>query len=222
MAERRDYLAVCNDHGVPLTEFQATFCVRCVQPECSRSRAGGLFETRVATWEERLFENPARMSKDDPLYSLISAKRFIEINTGRIPEVDGKSEWMDPRAFQDESEAPVKPRTVRGPRAPTPPSNEPTAESVAESMAESVGASPEAQVARTPEARSPVPAPSGSPPVSRAPLNTPFSQGLVLDSGSAAPPKPVDRWIAPPVPSSTPLEVGPPIVKVGARIKFTA
>lgn len=115
MPERRDFLAVCNDQGVPLEDFQATFCVRCVQPQCSRSRAGGLFETRVATWEERLFRAPPRMPKDDPLYGRIAAQRFIEIERGTVPEVKGPSEWLDPRAVAEEPVPAVGPRPVKGP-----------------------------------------------------------------------------------------------------------
>ena len=118
MRERRDFLPVCNDQGTPLVDFQAMFCVRCVQPECSRSRAGGLFEERVSTWQERLFRNPPRMSKDDPLYAAISAKRFLEIGTGRVPEVGGNSEWVDPRALEQPAPEAARPRAAKQPKAP--------------------------------------------------------------------------------------------------------
>src|SRR5690606_19815310 len=115
--ERRDYLPVCNDKGVPLPEFQATFCVRCVQPECSRSRAGGLFESRVASWEDRLFKNPPRMSKSDPLHAAIAAKRFIEIDVGRVPEVGGRSDWIDPRSLEEPKTPTRRPRKAKAPKA---------------------------------------------------------------------------------------------------------
>lgn len=123
MPDRRDYLPVCNDQGVPLPEFEALFCVRCVQPECSRSKAGGLFEARVSTWKDRLFDNPLRMPKDDPLYAAISAKRFIEIDTGRIPEIGGRSEWVDPRGLEQPAPQVSKPRAAR--KAPAQPPNVP-------------------------------------------------------------------------------------------------
>src|SRR5262245_35854302 len=119
MPERRDYLSVCNDQGVPLPDFQATFCVRCVRRECTRSRGDGLFETRVATWEERLFTNPARMEKGDPLYSALAAKRFVEVPVGRIPEINGRSEWLDPRAL-DEPAPVARPRPARAARVVDP------------------------------------------------------------------------------------------------------
>ena len=109
MPERRDYLAVCNDQGVALNEFQQTVCVRCVQPECSRSRAGGLFETRVSTWQERLFENPARMTGDDPRYASIAAKHFMEVDVVRS---SARGEWLDTQAVM-EPVAAAKPRRAR-------------------------------------------------------------------------------------------------------------
>jgi hypothetical protein len=192
MPDRRDYLAVCNDQGIPLKDFQTTFCVRCVQPECSRSRAGGLFETRVQTWEERMFANPPTMPKDDPLYGILAAKRFIEIDTGKIPNVRGPSEWMDPRALTEEPESTtVKPRPAT--RAPRP--------------------------APTPESS---PQPGGRPGPLQAPLNTAFAQGTMLEGApAAAAPKP-DRWASTPVPAPAASETsGVPVVKVGAKIKFT-
>src|ERR1051325_467081 len=120
MSDRRDFLSVCNDQGVPLPDFQAWFCVRCVQPECSRSRAGGLFETRVATWEDRLFKNPPRMPKDDPLYSTIAARRFIDIDPTRIPEVNGRLDWVDPRGLEEPKEPSPKPRAARKPKPSEP------------------------------------------------------------------------------------------------------
>jgi hypothetical protein len=111
MAERRDFLPVCNDQGVQLADFQATFCARCVQPECSRSHAGGRFESRVSTWQDRLFINPPRMPKHDPLYASLAAKRFLDIDVGRTPELSNV--WVDPHALTEpEVEAP-KPRPAK-------------------------------------------------------------------------------------------------------------
>lgn len=191
MPERRDYLSVCNDQGVPVPDFQATFCVRCVQPECSRSRAGGLFETRVATWEERLFKSPPVMAKDDPLYGVLAAKRFVEVDKGRVPEVRGPSEWRDPRALSDDPGEPVA-----APRPAPPPKP-------------SMG-SPAAP-----------PQPERPPSAARVPLNTPFAQGMMLDGSAPSAPK-ADRWeVAVPAAPTAPELRSAPIVKAGARIKFT-
>lgn len=192
MTERRDYLSVCNDQGVPLPDFQATFCVRCVQPECSRSKAGGLFESRVATWQERLFVNPPRMAKDDPLYAVISAKKFRDIDVGGAAPSIGRgaatSSWVDPLASEESPSAP-KPRSA--PRRP--------ATGVVESA-------PEKSV-------EPVPSPQSKPSL---PVNTPFAQGTMI--GGGAPSKPVDPWaleksqVAPPS--------GGAVVRPGAKIRF--
>lgn len=120
MPERRDYLAVCNDQGVALNEFQQTVCVRCVQPECSRSRAGGLFETRVSSWQERLFEKPARMTRDDPRYAAISAKHFMEIDVARS---SARGEWLDTQALE-EPVAAAKPRRAKAVTAKSPDATE--------------------------------------------------------------------------------------------------
>lgn len=196
MPERRDFLAVCNDQGVPLVDFQATFCVRCVQPECSRSRAAGLFETRVATWQERLFDNPPRMPKDDPLYALLSAKRFIEVDVGRVPNVRGPSEWLDPRALEEST-------PVEAPRPARPPRPGPAEVSVP-----------------APEG-GPAPRVEGTPLGHRAPLNTPFVQGTML-AGTPAQPAAADAWAAgTSAVLATETPPSAPIVKAGARIKFT-
>jgi hypothetical protein len=191
MVERRDYLPVCNDQGTPLPDFQAMFCVRCVQPECSRSRAGGLFETRIATWEERLFKNPPRMSKDDPLYSAISAKRFIELDVARIAEADGRSAWVDPRGLEEPEEPAPKPRPVK---RPTPVAR------VEETL----------PAAARPEARR---TPLNTPFIQGALLIDPGSPVPTAK-------KPVDRWGALPSAPVAPSDDDTPRVKAGATIKF--
>lgn len=197
MAERRDYLPVCNDQGVPLPDFQAMFCVRCVQPECSRSRSGGIFETRVSSWEERLFKNPPRLPKSDPLHAALAAKRFIEIDVGRVPEVGGKSDWVDPRSL-DEPEPPPTPRP-RKPKA-----------TKAESPREP-GETKEPPVTRV-----------EGPPPPRTPLNSAFRQGAVLGDSPAKASKPKDQWAAPVTAKPPAGAADPPIpvVQVGAKIRF--
>jgi hypothetical protein len=191
MTERRDFLSVCNDQGVPLPDFQATFCVRCVQPECSRSKAGGLFESRVATWQERLFVNPPRMAKDDPLYAVISAKKFRDIDVGGAAPSIGRatpsSSWVDPLA-SEEPTTPPKPRSA--PRRPAP-----VVESEPEKSVESV------------------PTPQSKPSL---PVNTPFSQGTMI--GGAAPSKPVDPWALDT--SQVPPPSGGTVIRPGAKIRF--
>ncbi len=197
MSDRRDYLPVCNDHGVPLPDFQAAFCVRCMQRECSRSRAGGLFETRVATWQERLFINPPRMPENDPLFSTIAAKMFKDIDVGRIPEVGGGaggSAWVDP----------LTPEASRRESDPTPRA----------ARAAPVTAPPVAHA--TDVTSGPPPAPQSKP---RAPLNTPFVQGTMI--GGAAPSKSaVDPWAARAAAETAPQAASSKVVSPGAKIRF--
>jgi hypothetical protein len=83
----------CNDLAVPEGDFMAAFCIRCFQPECSRSQDGkSKFDHRVATWAERLFLNVPKLDTSDPRYGKLSAQKFITIDTGRVPEVG----WVDP------------------------------------------------------------------------------------------------------------------------------
>lgn len=199
MSDRRDYLPVCNDHGVPLPEFQAEFCVRCVQPECSRSKAGGLFDSRVATWRERLFVNPPRMSKDDPLYPVIAGKMFREIEVGRrIPEIGvglGTSAWVDPLTIDEPK---PEPRPAPRAAAPAPVTAPPSADGAIAPVA--------AVVDRTRP---------------KTPVNTPFVQGTMI--GAAAPPKPVvDPWGAGPAAESRPKAGDGKVVSPGAKIRFRA
>lgn len=111
MAEKRDWLGDCNDRGVPLEDFRLQFCVRCLQPECTRSQHGrSRFDARVADWENKLFLNVSRMDEADPRFASLSAKKFLSIDSGPAPEVRS---WVDPR---DLTEAPAAPAP-----APEPP-----------------------------------------------------------------------------------------------------
>jgi hypothetical protein len=99
MTEKRDWLGECNDKGVPLEDFQLQFCARCLQPECTRSLHGkSQFEARVTEWEDRLFKHVPRMDEGDPRYAMISAQKFLDIDTSRPPEVGGS--WVDPRDLE--------------------------------------------------------------------------------------------------------------------------
>lgn len=112
MVEKRDWLGECNDQHVALDDFQRAFCDRCLQVECTRSQHGkSQFEARVATWEERLFTGVPRMDPADPRYALLSAKKFITLDTGAVPEVRG---WIDPLDLKEPPEPPPptpEPRT---------------------------------------------------------------------------------------------------------------
>jgi hypothetical protein len=104
--DKRDYLGECNDQKVPLEDFQAAFCSRCLQVECHRSRAGNSkFEQRTGTWVERLFTETPRLNPEDPRYPALSSQNFINIDVGRTPEV--RSNWVDPLTVQEVEPVPA-------------------------------------------------------------------------------------------------------------------
>jgi hypothetical protein len=134
------------------------------------------------------------MEEEDPRYALFSAKRFIEIDVSRMSEVNGKSEWMDPRGLEECTGPSEKPRVAMAPRE--------------------VSRAP--QVTSSEERALEVEAP-------RVPLNTSFTQGaLLLDPKATTVKKPVDRWsVGTPEVISTPAGADSvPIVEAGAKIKF--
>jgi hypothetical protein len=110
-SNRSDLLKVCNDQNVPLDQFKMTFCDRCMQTECTRSRVGqSKFEKRVGSWYENLFANPPRLDPSDSRYETISGKKFLMIDPGPAPEV-WTSSWVDPRDLNDKEA--VKPASIQ-------------------------------------------------------------------------------------------------------------
>jgi hypothetical protein len=204
---KEDFLHHCNNMGVPIPDFTAAFCVRCLQPQCQRSAAGrSLFDIRTKSWEERLFRHPTIMLPDDPRYPKIAAQKFSDIGPQSkfMPEV-GSSEptsWMDPRDLDDVSPSPdltPRPQQVPPQRALAP---EPLSEPAP---------STEPQRAE-PEPQRPAPTPAAR----RGPLQTPFQQGKMLE-GAPLPPKPApkDSWASTPAETST-----APILQPGAKFRF--
>lgn len=179
-------------------------CSRCLQKECSRSLFGkSRFEQRIGSWRERLFEHVPRMAESDPRLVTLSSKRFIEIDAGRIPEINSASgSWIDPRDLDVQEESsqaspPVEPDVVAEPPAP-----------------------PVVEEAPAPPAPAPAPVSTPSPalvsghPLQPRLLNTPRPQPQMI--GNRPEPKPKrDAWEV--VPQET---KGLPVVRPGARIKM--
>ena len=98
MAGKQDFLGECNSQKVSPEDFRQQFCIRCLNPECSRSQSGSsLFEQRVATWEDRLFNQAPKMNMQDPRYEKIRAQKFRSLDLSARPEIHGGSSWVDPR-----------------------------------------------------------------------------------------------------------------------------
>ena len=97
---QQDWLRLCNEHNTPIEDFGAMFCIRCFQPECSRSQHGkSRFEVRASTWEQRLFTAVPKLDPSDPRFATISAQKFISIDMGKVPEI--RSDWNDPRELTE-------------------------------------------------------------------------------------------------------------------------
>lgn len=122
---KTDYIGECNTYGVALNDFLTQFCARCLQPECTRSQHGtSKFDHRVTTWESRLFQEIPRMAETDPRFKLISSQKFIQIDTGRVPEVRS---WVDPRDLAGPKESPIESQgNLVEPQEVTAPSPEPS------------------------------------------------------------------------------------------------
>lgn len=107
--KKRDQYKECNDQPeVLLKDFELQFCSRCVRPDCTRSQHGrSKFDQRVTTWESRLFIDVPRMSPEDPRFVDFQAKRFREIDTTAVPNIQGRvQDWVDPRDLDAEYEIP--------------------------------------------------------------------------------------------------------------------
>jgi len=176
---KSDYLHVCNNHGVPIPDFEQMFCNRCLNPECSRSLAGKTkFEARTSTWYEALFESPQRMDRQDPRYPQISAQKFLDV-PGAPLQVS--SDWIDPRDLEPPEPPVVSPKPQKVQSASKGSSDLPLLrpEVVQDSVVPS----------QSPETR----------------VQTPFKQGTVLKE-SAHKPVEKDPWASPtPSQNSVPI-----------------
>jgi hypothetical protein len=197
-ATRSDLLNECIPQGMPFDVHKETWCARCVNPECVRSQIGhSRFENRITDWEEKLFKNPPVMAFDDPLYTIIGAKKFITIDTGRTPEV--RSPWLDPLELKEPE--PVK---ASGSEAV-----------IHEDQRIPAEVAPVAQEEQAREPSPPKPKVSSRSTLSLLGHNAPDQSGRVLLGPSGAPTTRADPW-APPDPPD-PADV---VVQPGARIKM--
>lgn len=188
---RRDLLAECNDQGVPLDQFQLSFCNRCLQQECTRSQFGkSRFDVRVQNWHQDMFTNIPRLDPSDPRYAGIAAQRFLTIDASPRPEV--RSAWVDPRDLTEGAQPPKAPQipAVAASEAPALVAELPPAAAAASSV-KKMGRE---QVVRLPT------------------LNTPNSAPRMIGSAKPTPPK--DPWAAPaPSPAS-----GEKLASPGVRV----
>lgn len=191
MTQTQDFLVECNEFGVPVEDFTAAHCSRCLQKECHRSQHGrSRFEARVGSWQERLFTNVPRMAASDSRLVTLQAKRFVEV-PGRIPEVGS---WLDPRDLDQPAVSPQAMPIQPVAEAPPPPAPPPPAPP------------PPAPLVEAPQD------PARTRTAPRL-MNTPVSNGRMI--GGRVPPAPSDPWAAKPQETA-----GLKVVKPGARIKL--
>jgi len=217
---RLDLFAECNAQGAPVDVFTAECCMRCINPECSRSSFGSSkFDIRVNSWYERLFSQVPRMESDDPRLGSIAAQRFVAIN----PSLTVNSGWVDPRDL--EVSQPKKAQELPSPQVVQPQPEAPNTEHTPAltappaELSSQPASSPAVELPVPPEAElSPRPAAAPQPglPHHLATANTPVQRGQMV--GPATPPKPASSWDAP-VP---PIDNSPatPVVQRGAKIKI--
>lgn len=197
-ASRRDLLSECNNTQEPLDSFQEGWCRRCINPECTRSLFGqSRFDVRVNTWEDRLFKNPPRMDSADPLFKIISGKKFLSIDTSQPPEIRS---WVDPDQTSNvvprqELKATKVVETPPPPPVPAPSIPEPPALNPVE-VVEPKKVEPKTN-SGTPEFLS---------------MNTTFQGGRMLSGVRGSQTVPRDPWSAP--------EPAENIVPIGGRVKF--
>jgi len=210
MVRRLDLLGECNDQQVPYEDFRLQFCIRCQQPECTRSRAGtSKFDQRVATWQERLFEQVPRMDPGDPRFMEIQAKQFKMFNPGVVPT---RGAWIDPTDLVDS----VPPPALVVPEPPP----------IVTQIVEVPAPLPEVQapVAATASTEEPAKVAEPAQPVKLTPqllrMNTPSQTGRMLANSPPpkAPAPPKDPWAAPEPQKKT--EQGVVVVKRGATVRL--
>lgn len=192
MPKRLDLFPECHD-GTPIDVFTAECCMRCVNPECTRSVVGqSKFELRVGNWYDRLFANVPRMLPDDPQFAAIAGKKFLAYNQ----PLTVRGSWTDPRDLEAATDQAPALAAAEPPPAPSEPL-------------------PEAKPVGPP---APPPAPKGKIPAHLALSNTPAQKSqMVRQAGAAPPAKPASSWDAP-LPSAD--TEGVKIVQPGAKIRI--
>jgi len=188
--ERTDQYGECNMDNIPVDEFTAECCMRCVSPRCTRSFFGkSKFEIRTGSWYERLFSEVPKMDPDDPNYEKIAAQKFMPAEE----PVAVNSDWTEPKDLP----------------APVP---EPKIETKIESKSEPLPEETPPKILDPP----PPPPPQEKGQLSRdlAYSNTPTKQGQMISGAKSKPQK--DAWDAP----AAPIDTNARVIKPGEKIKI--
>lgn len=203
-------LADMGPNPPPLPEFQANFCSRCFQGECSRSLSGSsLFEQRAKNWRERLFDAPATMSPDDPRFTTIASRKFLDIPTSG--QAGAPSSWVDPRDLEP-THLPVVQEPAPAPKAAKTPRKTTPKKAPKQKVVETSDSEPSGIVEVSTEAS---PAPKKTSP--GTPLNTPFQSGTMVGSPSAPKSPSTDSWAVTP---QAPVGPGVTVLTPGSKFRF--
>jgi hypothetical protein len=214
---RSDYLRECNNRSLPLEDFRLTFCVRCLQPECTRSTYGSSkFDQRTQTWVERLFTQVPRMDPSDPRFKETSEQNFSTIDlAANIEPGGGTASWLDPRELKSEKTSFVVPLGF----IPPPPEETPSSRNPVE-IAQLPVQDPSAET--QPSKVQPVPTDKKASNLPRDVLlmNTVGHDGAYLPGAPSKPglrPVRKDPWAVP-----EPIAPNEVIVERGATFRFSA
>ena len=161
---KADFLRECMaDVGqVPIDEFNAAYCLRCANRECSRSGLSAMsFDRRVANWQKDMFTNVPRASETDPRFASIRVKNFKTVN--------------QPVSVTTPQQAP-QPAVQQMTLPPDSPLEAPADASTPETTPEPHALVPETSHSETERVIEP---PSVAAPQQTA-YNTPFNQGVML------------------------------------------
>jgi hypothetical protein len=170
---KRNLLDECNDQRIPPRDFEATFCKRCRNRDCSLAGwASSSFEERVNTQVDRLLVSPYQARPEDTRFDPLRALLFKE-----IPADVALARLADPWA---------------GPKVhlaspPTSVATNQVVEDAVSRLAETTGRKPPEPV--PPAVEPPPPAPSPSPvPDPPTGINTEFPDEGVMIGGGPVPP----------------------------------
>lgn len=230
-----DYLTECNRQGVPVAEFEQTFCQRCKQVQCRRAAWGSSrMDQRVQEQVERLL-HPMQADPTLSKYGhLVDFKSMFE-HALRMEEANRRGDWEIPEipvsdGVIEVSSAASVDAAVRAMKIP--PSQGGAVEAKPDAIADGLP-DPKTPVEVTPPEPAPhAPSPAPSAPVQKGPrvhaptaTNTPVEQGQMVGGGPPPTPpvtppseglKAVDPWAPPPPDPAQKVRVGA-TVRMGGK-----
>jgi len=202
MKKRLDLYGECNLKQAPVDVFTAECCMRCINPECTRSQFGtSHFDARSQNWFERLFLDVPRMDPGDPRFNDIRAQKFLLIQPAIAVNT---SAWVDPRSLEaPKVEAPIIAAPTPATPVIEPPASPPVVVEVIQPEVSSEPITPPV-VERGDRRVDPT-------------INTPPKSGQMIGSKSSSAGQ---GWVQPTIPPPGPQMDNAKVVRTGAKIKL--